>query len=47
MSTQELKRGQTLQAYVDKRNRLWVQVKTDYPSYTQAQVEARLELFGV
>jgi hypothetical protein len=36
-----------LQAYIDRRHRLWVQIRADYPAYTQAQVEARMEQFGV
>jgi hypothetical protein len=35
-----------LQAYVDRRNRLWAQIKATYPSYTQREIEARLEQFG-
>ena len=35
-----------LQAYIDRRNRLWAQVKVAYPNYTQPEIEARLEQFG-
>ena len=35
-----------LQAYIDRRNRLWAQVKAAHPSYTQLEIEARLEQFG-
>jgi len=35
-----------LQAYVDRRNRLWAQIKATHPSYTQREIEARLEQFG-
>jgi hypothetical protein len=38
--------SKTLQAFIDRRNRLWVQVKADHPAYTQAEIEARLEQFG-
>jgi hypothetical protein len=35
-----------LQAYIDRRNRLWVQIKAANPAYTQPEIEARLEQFG-
>ena len=35
-----------LQAYIDRRNRLWEQIKATYPTYTQPEIEARLEQFG-
>ena len=35
-----------LQAYIDRRNRLWAQIKATYPNYTQPEIEARLEQFG-
>ena len=35
-----------LQAYIDRRNRLWAQIKAAYPTYTQREIEARLEQFG-
>jgi hypothetical protein len=35
-----------LQAYIDRRNRLWVQIKDAYPTYSQREIEARLEQFG-
>jgi len=35
-----------LQAYIDRRNRLWAQIKAANPTYTQLDVEARLEQFG-
>ena len=37
----------TLQAYIDRRNHLWTQVKANHPTYSQAEIEARLEQFGV
>jgi hypothetical protein len=36
-----------LQAHVDRRNRLWAQIKAAHPGYTQREIEARLEQFGV
>jgi len=42
----EPRQSKTLQAYIDRRNRLWTQVKADNPAYTQAEIEARLEQFG-
>jgi hypothetical protein len=36
-----------LQAYIDRRNRLWAQIKAAYPTHTQPEIEARLEQFGV
>ena len=35
-----------LQSHIDRRNRLWAQIKTAHPSYTQPEIEARLEQFG-
>jgi hypothetical protein len=35
-----------LQAFIDRRNRLWAQIKAANPTYTQFEVEARLEQFG-
>ena len=35
-----------LRAYVERRNRLWSQVRIANPTFTQLQVEARLEQFG-
>jgi hypothetical protein len=35
-----------LRAYVERRNRLWTQIKTAHPSYTPIEIEARLEQFG-
>jgi hypothetical protein len=34
-----------LQAYIERRHRLWVQVKAAHPAFTQAEIEARLEQF--
>jgi hypothetical protein len=38
--------SKTVQAFIDRRNRLWAQVKADQPAYTQAEIEARMEQFG-
>ena len=35
-----------LQAYIERRNRLWEQIKVANPTYTQIDIEARLEQFG-
>jgi hypothetical protein len=35
-----------LQAYIDRRNRLWAEIKAAHPTYTQPEIEARLEQFG-
>jgi hypothetical protein len=35
-----------LQAYIERRNRLWAQIKAANPTYTQFDIEARLEQFG-
>jgi hypothetical protein len=42
----ESTQSKILQAYIDRRNRLWVQVKAANPTYTLGQVEARLEQLG-
>lgn len=42
----ENQRDKTLQAYIERRNRLWAQVIRDNPSYSEAEVAARLEQFG-
>jgi hypothetical protein len=36
-----------VQAYIERRHRVWVQVKAENPEYTQAEIEARMEQFGV
>ncbi len=43
MRDQQLK---ILQAYIERRNRLWAQIKAANPTYTPLDVEARLEQFG-
>ncbi len=35
-----------LQAYIERRNRLWMQIKMAHPAFTQAEIEARLEQFA-
>ena len=36
-----------VRAYVERRHRVWVQVKAENPKYTQAEIEARMEQCGV
>lgn len=38
--------ARALQAHVDRRKRLAERIKAEHPSYTQDEIEARLELFG-
>jgi len=38
--------ARTLQAYVDRRNRLVEQIRTQFPHYTDAEIEERMEQFG-
>jgi hypothetical protein len=47
MRQAEIKQSKNLQNYIDRRKRLWTQVRADNPTFTQAEIEARLELFGV
>jgi hypothetical protein len=42
----EPKRDKIVEAYAERRRRLRAQVTTDYPSYSEVEVEARLEQFG-
>lgn len=42
----EIKLPKILQAHIDRRNRLWLQVRATNPSYTPSQIEARLEQLG-
>lgn len=51
-SAPALKRGRsasarTLQAYVDRRNKLVEQIRAQCPHYTEAEIEERMERFGV
>ena len=43
MRQAETKQSKNLQNYVDRRNRLWTQVRADNPTFTQAEIEARLD----
>jgi hypothetical protein len=36
----------TLQAYVDRRSRLVEQIRAQFPHYTEAEIEERMEQFG-
>jgi hypothetical protein len=42
----ERKQDKVLEAYIERRKRLWKQVINDNPSYSEAQTVARLEQFG-
>jgi len=42
----EFKHSKILQAYIDRRNRLWAQIRVANPTYTQHDIEARLEQLG-
>jgi hypothetical protein len=42
----ERKHDKILQAYIERRSRIWAQVIRDNPSYSEAEVVARLEQFG-
>jgi hypothetical protein len=42
----EPKQDKILEAYAERRKRLRAQVTTDYPSYSEVEIEARLEQFG-
>jgi len=35
-----------LQASIDRRNRLWAQLRAAHPSFTPVEIEARLEQLG-
>jgi hypothetical protein len=39
--------ARTLQAYVDRRSRLVEQIRAQCPHYTEAEIEERMEQFGV
>src|SRR5262245_12967997 len=39
--------ARTLQAYVDRRRRLVEQIRAQCPHYTEAEIEERMEQFGV
>lgn len=38
--------ARTLQAHVDRRNKLVEQIRAQFPHYTEAEIEERMELFG-
>jgi len=38
--------ARTLQAYVDRRSRLVEQIRGQFPHYTEAEIEERMEQFG-
>jgi hypothetical protein len=40
-------RVKILRAYIERRNRVWAQIKAENPKYTEAEIEARMEQFGV
>jgi hypothetical protein len=40
-------RSKTLRAYIDRRDRVWARVKAENPNYTETEIEARMEQFGV
>jgi hypothetical protein len=43
----ERKQDKILEAYIERRTRLWAQIINDNPSYSEAQIVARMEQFGV
>ena len=43
----ERRRDTKLDAYIERRKRLWAQIINDNPSYSEAQIVARMALFGV
>ena len=42
----ERKPDNVLKAYIERRNRLRTQIANDNPSYSEAEIVARLEQFG-
>jgi hypothetical protein len=36
-----------LEAYIERRKWLWAQIINDHPLYSEAQIVARMEQFGV
>jgi hypothetical protein len=38
--------SKAVQTYAERRIRLWKQIRTDTPHYTEGEIEARLEQFG-
>jgi hypothetical protein len=43
----ERKQDKILEAYIERRKRLWAQITNDNPYYSEAQIVARMEQFGV
>jgi hypothetical protein len=43
----DTKQAKTSKAHVERRSRLWLQIRAENPGFTQAEIEARLEQFGV
>jgi hypothetical protein len=43
----ERKQDKVLEAYIARRTRLWAQIINDNPFYSEAQIVARMEQFGV
>jgi hypothetical protein len=43
----ERDRSKTLRAYVERRDRVWGRIKAENPEYTEAEIQARMEQFGV
>jgi hypothetical protein len=43
---QERKRDKALEAYIERRERLWSQTINDNPSYSEGEIIARMEQFG-
>ncbi len=35
-----------LEAHVERRKRLTLQIRADHPSFSDVEIEARLEVFG-
>jgi hypothetical protein len=44
--TTQSKQAKMLQAYIERRMRLWTQIRADCPTYTEGEIEARLQQFG-
>jgi len=42
----EGQQAKSMQAHIERRNRLMAQIRADNPSYTETEIEARLEVFG-
>jgi hypothetical protein len=42
----DTKQARLLQKYIERRDRLWSQLRAQHPHYTETQIEARLEQLG-